>query len=130
MFGPLFPFLAIAFLWNSYIDLKWSSKWYGLSSVCAVTGCKLLLENKKWYHNYYFFIWIAFNCYFVAHQSHFDLCIGTQQDRRDSTPSPPLTTEAPWASCWCMTSPIPKPLKTSPSGYGILMRWDQCFVVV
>lgn len=84
-----------------------------------------LFSNKKWFHNNYFNIWIAFNCYFGAHQSPFDSWTGIQQDRRGSTPSPPLTTEVPWASCWCMTSPIQKPLKTSPSGYGILMRWGQ-----
>lgn len=120
---------CICIIWNLFIDLNLQTlpcnmlkMVYNPSVRYTQSTC---FSNKKWFHNNYFNIWIAFNCYFGAHQSPFDSWTGIQQDRRGSTPSPPLTTEVPWASCWCMTSPIQKPLKTSPSGYGILMRWGQ-----
>lgn len=53
---------------------------------------------------------------------HLVVCLGTQQVRNGSTPSPPPTTEEPWASCWSMTSPTPRASKTSANGFATLMR--------
>ena len=41
---------------------------------------------------------------------------GTRRDRRGSGPSPPPTTGAPWASCWCTTSRTRRASTTSRTG--------------
>ena len=49
--------------------------------------------------------------------------LGTQQVRNGSTPSPPPTTEEPWASCWSTTSPTPRASRTSANGCATSTRW-------